>query len=67
MSSLLPPPTQIDDTHKVYSIAIACIILGIVTSLIVLLRLGLRLSSRAFGPDDWAIIPALVSFLPLCC
>lgn len=59
--NLLPPPTAIDDTHKVYSIAIACIVLGVVTSLIVLSRLGLRIYARAFGADDWAMIPGLVS------
>ena len=59
--NLLPPPTEIDDTHKVYSIAIACIMLGIIASLIVLWRLAVRLSARAFGPDDWAMVPALVS------
>ena len=59
--NLLPPPTAIDDTHKVYSIAIACIVLGVVTSFIVLSRLGVRIKARAFGADDWAMIPALVS------
>ena len=58
---LLPPPTVVDDTHKVYSIAIACIMLGILASLVVLWRLGVRLYARAFGADDWAMIPALVS------
>ena len=58
---LLPPPTAIDNTHKVYSIAIACIVLGVIASLTVLSRLGVRLYSRAFGADDWAMIPALVS------
>ncbi|CAD6590134.1 MAG: hypothetical protein ASARMPREDX12_004205 [Alectoria sarmentosa] len=57
--NLLPPPTAIDDTHKVYSIAIACIVLGVVTSFIVLSRLGVRIKARAFGADDWAMIPAL--------
>ena len=59
--NLLPPPTTIDDTHKVYSIAIACIVMGIVTSLFVLSRLWVRFHAGAFGADDWAMIPALVS------
>ena len=58
---LLPPPATIDNIHKVYSIAIACAVLGIFASLVVLLRLGLRIRARAFGLDDWAVIPALVS------
>ncbi len=58
---LLPPPTAVDDIHKVYSIAITCAVLGVFASLVVLLRLGLRIRARAFGRDDWAVIPALVS------
>ncbi|CAD6593167.1 MAG: hypothetical protein ASARMPRED_007095 [Alectoria sarmentosa] len=61
--NLLPPPTAIDDTHKVYSIAIACIVLGVVTSFIVLSRLGVRIKARAFGADDWAMIPALLLYI----
>ena len=49
---LLPPPTAIDNTHKVYSIAVACIVLGVIASLTVLSQLGVRLYSRAFGADD---------------
>ena len=59
--SLLPPPIAINNAHKVYSIAIACIVLGIAASLIVLLRFGLRIRAHAFGLDDWAMLPALVS------
>ena len=59
--SLLPPPREINDTHKVYSIAAWCIVLGLVASLCVLWRLGLRISTRALGADDYAVIPALVS------
>lgn len=60
---LLPPPEDIDDTHKVYSIAVCCIVLGIVTSLFVLARVGLRFHARAFGADDYAIIPALLLYV----
>lgn len=35
--------------------------LGIIASLVVLWRLGVRFYARAFGADDWAMIPALVS------
>lgn len=58
---MLPPPTEINDAHKVYSIAAWCIVLGIVTSLCVLWRLGLRFQTSTFGADDYAMVPALVS------
>ena len=60
-STLLPPPETINNTHKVYSVAIACIVLGIISSGCVILRLMQRLSTRSFGPDDYVIIPGLVS------
>lgn len=60
---LLPSPTEINDTHKVYSIAAWCIVLGIVASLFVIYRLGTRIHTRTFGADDYAIIPGLVSIL----
>lgn len=59
--SLIPPPTTIDDSHKVYSIAITCIVLGIVASLVVISRLAQRIHARTFGADDYAIIPGLVN------
>ena len=59
--SLLPPPTEVNDTHKVYSIAAWCIVLGLVTGICVLWRLAVRINARALGADDYAIIPALVS------
>lgn len=61
-SPLLPPPTEINDTHKVYSIAIAIIILCIVTVTIVVARLVNRIRAQSFGKDDATIIPAVVSF-----
>ncbi|KAL8916331.1 MAG: hypothetical protein Q9172_006351 [Xanthocarpia lactea] len=60
---LLPPPSEINDTHKVHSIAAWCIVLGVVTSLCVLWRLGLRFQTRSFGADDYAIVPALLLYL----
>ena len=59
--NLLPPPTEINNTHKVYSIAAWCIVLGLIASLCVLWRLGVRISTRQLGADDYAVIPALVS------
>jgi hypothetical protein len=59
---LLPPPTKVDDTHKVYSVAVACVTLGVVASLTVISRFALRIRARAFGHDDWAMVPALVCY-----
>lgn len=63
--SLIPPPTVIDDTHKVYSIAITCIVLGFVAILTVTCRLAQRIHARAFGADDYLIIPGLVKRKPM--
>lgn len=60
--NLLPPPIDINNTHKVYSIAAWCIVLGVVASGFVLWRLTVRIYTKAFGADDYAIIPALVGF-----
>ncbi|KAI4222146.1 MAG: hypothetical protein LQ349_007687 [Xanthoria aureola] len=60
---MLPPPTEINDAHKVYSIAAWCIVLGIVTSLCVLWRLGLRFQTSTFGADDYAMVPALLLYI----
>jgi hypothetical protein len=61
---LIPPPATIDDTHKVYSIAIACVVLGSVTTLTCATRLMHRFRERALGPDDYAVVPALVCLTP---
>ncbi|KAI1762243.1 hypothetical protein GGR53DRAFT_521814 [Hypoxylon sp. FL1150] len=53
-----PPPTEVNNTHKVYSIAIGCILMGIVGSVFVSARLWYRVRSRTLGVDDYAIIPA---------
>ncbi|KAI4270406.1 MAG: hypothetical protein LQ337_006703 [Flavoplaca oasis] len=60
---LLPPPTEIDDTHKVHSIAAWCIVLGVIASLSVVWRFGLRLQTRTFGADDYVMIPALLLYV----
>ncbi|KAK0636789.1 hypothetical protein B0T17DRAFT_613471 [Bombardia bombarda] len=56
---LLPPPDQINDTHKVYSVAVAVGVMAGVTTFIVLWRLYSRFMTRSYGLDDWTIIPAL--------
>lgn len=58
---LIPPPADVDDTHKVYSIAIAIGILCAVTTVTGLARLLFRWRSDALGLEDYAFIPALVS------
>lgn len=67
----IPPPTEINNSHKTYSIAIACIILGFITTLVVAARLAYRFWKKSAGLDDYAIILALVrsSFQPSirCC
>ena len=60
VEELIPPPAEINDSHKDNSVVIAVIILGIVSSLTVFARLGQRYVSRNFGADDWAMIPAVV-------
>ncbi|RDA84358.1 hypothetical protein CP532_2599 [Ophiocordyceps camponoti-leonardi (nom. inval.)] len=63
IASLLPPPTTINDSHKVYGVAVACAVMSGFATSVVLWRLYLRYTSRAFGLDDWATIPALVLYL----
>lgn len=58
--TLTPPPTAVDDTHKVYSIAIGCGVMCGVTTLVVFARLLFRWKSDTLGLDDYAFIPAIV-------
>ncbi|KAK4222537.1 hypothetical protein QBC38DRAFT_539525 [Podospora fimiseda] len=60
---LLPPPTEINDTNKVYDITIGCIVMCLVASLTVLARLYVRFTSRTQGLDDYAFIFALLAYL----
>ena len=55
-----PPPAEINDEHKVYSIAVFIAISCIVTGFVVLWRLWSRFKTQSFGVDDYAIIPAVV-------
>lgn len=57
---LIPPPTAVNNTHRDTSIASAIIVLGILTTLIVFARLVQRHMSKNLGPDDYAIVPAVV-------
>ncbi|CAG8951240.1 hypothetical protein HYFRA_00007988 [Hymenoscyphus fraxineus] len=63
LETLIPPPTELNDTHKEYSVAITIIILSLLTSLAVLARLGQRWSTRTIGLDDYAILFALIFYL----
>ncbi|RYP10039.1 hypothetical protein DL765_008238 [Monosporascus sp. GIB2] len=60
---LIPPPAERDDTHKVYSIAIACIVLGVLGSVIIGTRLRYRVRTKTIGIDDYAIIPSSVLYI----
>ena len=59
-AGLIPPPAEVDDTHKVYSIAAACIVLCLVSCAMVITRLVLKIWKADWGADDYAIIPAAV-------
>ncbi|KAI0832153.1 hypothetical protein F5Y06DRAFT_189300 [Hypoxylon sp. FL0890] len=63
LDQLIPPPTEPDNTHKTYGIAIACIILGVLGSAFVGARLWYRVRTKTIGIDDYAIIPAFVLYL----
>lgn len=58
---LIPPPSHIDNAHRDTSIAAAIIVLGIIATISVVARLGQRYATRNLGPDDYAMLPALVS------
>lgn len=60
LEELIPPPEAINDSHNVYSIAISCIVMGIIATLFVIVRLTLRFRASNLGGDDYAIIPAAV-------
>lgn len=59
--NLLPPPTQINDTHKHYDVAAAIIVMLVLGTFVTLARLFCQWRYQTFGWDDWAIIPALVN------
>lgn len=61
IEELIPPPTEINDAHKVYSVAIACAVMGALAASTCILRLVYRFRSKAMGIDDYFTIPALVS------
>ncbi|KAI0023371.1 hypothetical protein F4780DRAFT_729491 [Xylariomycetidae sp. FL0641] len=63
IDALLPPPTEVNDTHKNYAYGAACIAMGIIGTLCVLARLAIRYRFRNFGADDYAIIPSAILFL----
>ncbi|KAH7322481.1 hypothetical protein B0I35DRAFT_425871 [Stachybotrys elegans] len=63
LSNLIPPPTEIDNSNQVYSVPVACIVLGVITTILVLLRLGGRIWCKSFGTDDWVTLAALVLFV----
>ncbi|KAF2477207.1 uncharacterized protein BDR25DRAFT_321641 [Lindgomyces ingoldianus] len=62
-AALLPPPTQVNDTHKHYDVAIAVILMMVTATNVTVGRLVSRRSSRAFRNDDWAMISALLLYI----
>jgi hypothetical protein len=62
---LLPPPSEVNDSHKVYSFGIMCSLMCALGTISVLGRLAIRYHFRNFGADDYAIIPALVRSLSM--
>ncbi|KAK8085981.1 hypothetical protein PG994_000955 [Apiospora phragmitis] len=63
LEDLIPPPDQVVDTHKVHSIAIACIALGVIGTLSVGVRVGVRVGHGNFGADDYAIVVAAMFYI----
>ncbi|KAI1173281.1 hypothetical protein F4777DRAFT_558322 [Nemania sp. FL0916] len=62
-SSLIPPPTEINNSHKDVTVAALCIVLGIIGSLSVIARLIYRFGSKNQGAEDYIIIPALILYI----
>lgn len=58
----LPPPTELNDTHKKWGVFVFVIIFLVISTCIALLRLISRWRTGGFGMDDWVTIPALVKF-----
>ncbi|KAK8040182.1 hypothetical protein PG993_008593 [Apiospora rasikravindrae] len=63
IEDLIPPPVDVNDAHKVHSIANACIALGVLGALAVGVRVGVRVGHGNFGADDYAIIVALIFYI----
>ncbi|KAF2744283.1 hypothetical protein M011DRAFT_195601 [Sporormia fimetaria CBS 119925] len=63
MPGTIPPPTVINNENRDYGVVVGLVILGAVSTFFTLLRLWYRARLRAIGPDDYAIIPALVLYL----
>ncbi|CAG8960345.1 hypothetical protein HYFRA_00012419 [Hymenoscyphus fraxineus] len=63
LAGLIPPPTEVNNAHKVHSVAISCILLCVIASLTVFARLAVRISSERLGFDDYAIIPGTLLFI----
>ncbi|KZZ87553.1 hypothetical protein AAL_08359 [Moelleriella libera RCEF 2490] len=63
IKDLTPPPAAVNNSHKVYSDAIAIIVLGAVASMAVIARLMQRIASRTLGLDDYIIVPTAAVFI----
>ncbi|KAK8026452.1 hypothetical protein PG991_003508 [Apiospora marii] len=63
LAGLLPPPTGINNIHKVYSVTAVCIILCVIACVTVLTRLGVRGRKHDIDLDDIAMIPATLLYI----
>ncbi|KAK4248355.1 hypothetical protein C7999DRAFT_31263 [Corynascus novoguineensis] len=63
LAGLIPPPTEVNDAHKLYGVIAGSIFMCIAASAMVLWRLYLRLAARKFGLDDYATTFALLCYL----
>ncbi|KAK7996412.1 hypothetical protein PG989_004452 [Apiospora arundinis] len=63
LEDLIPPPVEINDTNKVHSVANACIALGVLGTLSVAVRVGVRVGHGNLGADDYAIVVAVVFYI----
>lgn len=66
LEDLIPPPVEINDTNKVHSVANACIALGVLGTLSVAVRVGVRVGHGNLGADDYAIVVAVVGNTLFC-
>ncbi|KAK8024539.1 hypothetical protein PG993_012605 [Apiospora rasikravindrae] len=62
-NTLIPPPTDINDSNQDETIAIVVIFLGVLTFCVVACRVVSRWRSRILGIDDYAVVPALLCYL----
>ncbi|KAK7949563.1 hypothetical protein PG988_016202 [Apiospora saccharicola] len=63
LAGLLPPPAEVNNTHKVYTVAATCILLCFISCLTVSARLAVRVKKHDVGLDDIAMVPATLLYI----